>query len=125
MTSAYPKTPTLTQRVIVSLILSATLLLWVLSGKFWLALVTFIALSLTLLGFSKAASISNISNKFAFLVAKVASVLSRILIQLIYMIIIAPLNFAIRKKLRKQYGFSKISSESHDANENIRFESYF
>ena len=125
MTSAYPKTPTLTQRVIVSLILSATLLLWVRSGKFWLALVTFIALSLTLLGFSKAASISNISNKFAFLVAKVASVLSRILIQLIYMIIIAPLNFAIRKKLRKQYGFSKISSESHDANENIRFESYF
>lgn len=125
MTSAYPKTPTLTQRVIVSLILSATLLLWVRSGKFWFALVTFIALSLTLLGFSKVASISNISNKFAFLVAKVASVLSRILIQLIYMIIIAPLNFAIRKKLRKQYGFSKVSSESHDANEDIRFEGYF
>ena len=96
MTDKLLKSPSKVQRVVISLILLGIFILWVSSEKFWFAAITFGALFLTLAGFSKNVFLSNISGRFGLLVAKIAYATSRKLIQLIYIVLIVPLNVLIR-----------------------------
>jgi Zn-dependent protease with chaperone function len=95
------------------------------SEKFWFAAITFVALFLTLAGFSKNVFLSNISGRFGLLVAKIAYIISRKFIQLIYIVFIVPLNLLIRRRIIKQYNIYKPESEFFNSEANIDFESYF
>jgi hypothetical protein len=125
MTDKLLKSPSKVQRVVISLILLGIFILWVSSEKFWFAAITFGALFLTLAGFSKNVFLSNISGKFGLLVAKIAYAISRKLIQLIYIVLIVPLNVLIRRRIIKQYNIDKPESEFFNSEAHIDFESYF
>ena len=125
MTDKPIKSPSKVQRVFISLILLGIFILWVSSEKFWFAAITFGALFLTLAGFSRNVFLSNISGRFGLLVAKIAYAISRKLIQLIYIVLIVPLNVLIRRRIIKQYNIDKPESEFFNSEANIDFESYF
>jgi hypothetical protein len=125
MTDKLLKSPSKVQRVVISLILLGIFILWVSSEKFWFAAITFGALFLTLAGFSKNVFLSNISGRFGLLVAKIAYAISRKLIQLIYIVLIVPLNVLIRRRIIKQYNIDKPESEFFNSEAHIDFESYF
>ena len=125
MTDKLLKSPSKVQRVVISLILLGIFILWVSSEKFWFATITFGALFLTLAGFSKNVFLSNISGRFGLLVAKIAYATSRKLIQLIYIVLIVPLNVLIRRRIIKQYNIDKPESEFFNSEAHIDFESYF
>ncbi len=125
MTERLLKPPSKVQRVVISLILSGIFILWMSSEKFWFAAITFGALFLTLAGFSKNVFLSNISGRFGLLVAKMAYTISRKSIQLIYIVLIVPLNILIRRRIIKQYNIDKPESEFFNSKANIDFESYF
>ena len=125
MTDKLLKSPSKVQRVVISLILLGIFILWMSSEKFWFAAITFGALFLTLAGFSKNVFLSNISGRFGLLVAKTAYAISRKLIQLIYIVLIVPLNVLIRRRIIKQYNIDKPESEFFNSEANIDFESYF
>ena len=125
MTDKLLKSPSKVQRVVISLILLGIFILWVSSEKFWFAAITFGALFLTLAGFSKNVFLSNISGRFGLLVAKIAYATSRKLIQLIYIVLIVPLNVLIRRRIIKQYNIDKPESEFFNSEAHIDFESYF
>ena len=125
MTDKFLKSPSKVQRFIISLILLGIFLLWMRSEKFWFAAITFGALSLTLAGFSKTKFLSNVSDRFGSLVAKISYTFSRKLIQLMYVLCIVPLNFVIRRKIIKQYNIKEPRSEFLKSDVNINFESYF
>jgi hypothetical protein len=125
MTDKLLKSPSKVQRVVTSLILLGMFILWMISEKFWFAAITFVALFLTVAGFSKNVFLSNISGRFGLLVAKIAYTLSRKLIQLIYIVLIVPLNVLIRRRIIKQYNIDKSESELFNSEANIDFESYF
>jgi Zn-dependent protease with chaperone function len=125
MTDKLLKSPSKVQRVVISLILLGIFILWVSSEKFWFAAITFGALFLTLAGFSRNVFLSNISGRFGLLVAKIAYAISRKLIQLIYIVLIVPLNVLIRRRIIKQYNIDKPESEFFNSEAHIDFESYF
>lgn len=125
MTDKLPKSPNKVQRFVVSLTLLGIFTLWMSLEKFWFAAITFGALFLTLAGFSKNVFLSDISSRFGLLVAKVAYIISRKFIQLIYVIFIVPLNLLIRRRIIKQYNIDKPKSEVFNSETNIDFESYF
>lgn len=125
MTDKLSKSPSKVQRIVISLILIGIFFLWMRSGKFWFAAITFGALSLTLAGFSKSIFLSNISDKFGLSVARIGYTISRKLIQLIYILCIVPLNSVVRRKIINQYNIKEPKSEFLNSDVNINFESYF
>jgi hypothetical protein len=125
MTDKLLKSPSKVQKLVISLILLGIFTIWMSSEKFWFAAITFVALFLTLAGFSKNVFLSNISGRFGLLVAKIAYIISRKFIQLIYIVFIVPLNLLIRRRIIKQYNIYKPESEFFNSEANIDFESYF
>lgn len=113
------------QRILVLLILLGILIMWVRSEKIWFSIITFGALLLTFAGFSKNVFLSSISARFGLLVATVAYTVSRKFIQLIYIVIIVPLNFLVSRKINKQYNIQKPEPEFLNMETNIDFERYF
>lgn len=113
------------QRILVLLILLGILIMWVRSEKFWFSIITFGALLLTFAGFSKNVFLSSISARFGLFVATIAYTVSRKFIQLVYIVIIVPLNFLVRRKINKQYNIQKPEPEFLNIETNIDFESYF
>lgn len=125
MTDKLLKPPSKAQRLVVSLTLLGIFILWMRSEKFWFAAITFGALFLTLVGFSKNLFLSNVSGRFGLLVAKLGYTISKKTIQLLYIVFIVPLNLLIRRKIIKQYNINKPKSEFFNSDVNVDFESYF
>jgi hypothetical protein len=93
---------TLNQRVTVILILSSLLAYSLSQQKFYWSSVIGIATLLTAVGFSRNKLLQKVSLHFASLVAHLATRLARILIQIIYLLIIASFNLILRKLIARQ-----------------------
>jgi len=127
MTKKMAKPLSIPQRLVVSLLLMTILTFWIYSNKFWYASIVFMVLVLTVFGFSKNVILNYLSNIFASIIARIAYYVSRFIIQVMYLLLIFPINSIINKKILRDYKILQAEIRPNNLNygNNVDFESYF
>jgi hypothetical protein len=127
MTKKTAKPLSIPQRLVVSLLLMTILTFWIYSNKFWYASIVFMVLVLTVFGFSRNAFLNYLSSIFSSIIARIAYYVSRFIIQVMYLLLIFPINSIINKKIMRDYNIlqTKIRPNNLNSGNMIDFESYF
>ena len=127
MTKKTAKPLSIPQRLVVSLLLMTILTFWIYSNKFWYASIVFMVLVLTVFGFSRNVFLNYLSNIFSSIIARIAYYVSRFIIQVMYLLLIFPINSIINKKIMRDYNIlqTKIRPNNLNSGNMIDFESYF
>jgi len=90
------------QRVLILIVLICSMVFSLNSEKYTWVFVTVLAIVLTSFGFSRHALPQRVNLYFSASVAKFAIIVTRLLVQIIYATVIAPLNLIVGKVIAKQ-----------------------